>query len=205
VELLAYPLRVDNVEVQLDLTEALPVLWADPHQLHQVVVNLVSNAHDAMCQIAGPRRLSVRTRHDPRQGRIRLEIADTGPGIPPEVQRRLFEPFVTTKPAGKGTGLGLALCRGIVEGHGGSIRAESRTGQGAIFVVELPVQAPPEEERQSAGPEAEPAIKGRRILVVDDEPEVAGTLAECAHRRRPSGGHGGQRGYGPRPVPGADV
>ncbi|MBI3029234.1 MAG: PAS domain S-box protein [Candidatus Rokubacteria bacterium] len=178
VELLAYPLRVDNVEVTLDLAEELPALWADPHQLHQVVVNLVSNAHHAMRDMESPRRLTLATSYEHNRGWVNLEVRDTGPGIPPEIQRRIFEPFFTTKPVGQGTGLGLSLCRGIVEGHGGIIRVESQPGQGALFVVELPAEAPPRAEPEAARPEAQRPIPGKTILVVDDEPEVAGILAE---------------------------
>ena len=178
IELLAYPLRLAEVEVRLDLAKDLPLLLADPHQLHQVVLNLVSNAHHAMRETPPPRRLTVSTRSDPQRVRALLEVADTGPGIPLEIQARIFEPFFTTKPPGQGTGLGLSLCQGLVEGHGGSIRVESQPGQGAIFLVELPVGALP-----AVGPEARPgkvlpSIRGKVILVVDDEPEIAGVLAE---------------------------
>jgi signal transduction histidine kinase len=178
VELLAYPLRVDDVEVKLDLAEDLPILWADPHQLHQVVVNLVTNAHHAMLETASPRRLALATRYDLAQGRVSLEVADTGPGIPREIQARIFEPFFTTKPPGQGTGLGLSICQGIVEGHRGTIRVESEPGQGAVFRIELPVEAPPVVKPEVQAGEMLPPVRGKTILVVDDEPEVAGVLAD---------------------------
>ena len=178
VELLAYQLRVDDVEVDLDLGDGLPELWADPHQLHQVVINLVSNARDAMRETAPPRRLTLATRHDPSRARVTLRIADTGPGMPPEVQARIFEPFFTTKPAGQGTGLGLSLCHGIVEGHGGVMHVESQPGQGATFVAELPVETAPPSQPEALSEETLPLVTGKAILVVDDEPDVAGVLAE---------------------------
>ncbi|MBI3325345.1 MAG: hypothetical protein HYZ81_01385, partial [Nitrospinae bacterium] len=138
VELLAYPLRVDNVEVRWELADDLPPLWADPHQLHQVAVNLISNAHQALRESSPPRWLTLTTRTDLSRGRVVLEVADTGPGIAPEIQTRIFEPFFTTKPPGQGTGLGLSLCQGIVVAHGGTIGVESQVGQGTVFVVELP-------------------------------------------------------------------
>jgi signal transduction histidine kinase len=143
VDLLAYPLRVDNVTAVLDLDPALPALWADPHQLHQVVVNLVTNAHQAMRQSDPPRTITLATRLDPARGRVVLTVADTGPGIPPPIRRRIFEPFFTTKPPGQGTGLGLSLCQGIIEQHRGTIEVENPPGRGAVFRIELPVEAPP--------------------------------------------------------------
>ena len=178
VELLAYLLRVNNVEVSFALAEDLPALWADSHQLHQVVVNLITNANQAMQEGAGPRRLTFTTRSDAERRRVIIEVADTGPGIPPAVQKRIFEPFFTTKPAGQGTGLGLPMCQGIVEGHGGSIRVESAPGHGARFVVELPVELPPVQDSEAPPTPAQPRRRGGRILVVDDEPEVARLLEE---------------------------
>ena len=178
VELLAYPLRVDNVEVTLDLAADLPPLWADPHQLHQVVVNLVTNAHHAMRETPSARRLTLATRVDPARLRISLEISDTGPGVPPELQARVFEPFFTTKPPGQGTGLGLSLCQGIVEAHEGAIIVESPPGRGATFRVELPVGAPPAATRDAPAAAPSALIRGKTILVVDDETEVGEVLAE---------------------------
>jgi two-component system NtrC family sensor kinase len=182
LELMAYALRVDNVEVVLDLSPELPALWADPHQLHQVVVNLISNAHHAMRErpLPHPRRLTLRTRPDGE--RVTLEVGDTGPGVPPEVRPRLFEPFFTTKPVGHGTGLGLSLCRGIVESHGGRITLESEPGSGATFRVELPIQAAPPGAGGGAGAPAGPLPQDRRILVVDDEVEVARLIADLLER-----------------------
>src|SRR5205823_3318155 len=129
VELLAYELRVANVDVRVDLPDDLPLVWADGHQLRQVAVNLIANARQAMLDTPPPRRLSLAARSDDSSRSVRVEIADTGPGIPQEIQARIFEPFFTTKSEGEGTGLGLALTRGIIEGHGGTIRVESRPGR----------------------------------------------------------------------------
>ena len=176
VELLAYPLRVDNVEVRLELADDLPTLWADPHQLHQVVVNLITNAHHAMHGNASARRLTIRTRA--ADARVSLGVADTGPGIPPEILGRIFEPFFTTKPVGQGTGLGLPLCQGIIEGHGGILRVASRPGEGAVFTIELPVVTAPAGDAKRPAIAARALPPGRRILVVDDEPDVAGVLSD---------------------------
>ena len=148
--------------MDLRLAAELPRLWADPHQLQQVLVNLVTNAQQALREVAAPRQLTLTTRWDPARTRVTLEVADTGPGMPPEIQARIFEPFFTTKPPGVGTGLGLPLCQGIIEGHGGTIGVTSQPGQGTTFRVELPVgvvPAPPpvpaaEDEALSPSPAA---------------------------------------------------
>ena len=177
VDLLAYPLRSGGVEVVQDLAADLPVLWADPAQLHQVIVNLMTNAQQAMRASAPPRRVTLSARYDRPRAVVRLIVSDTGSGIPHEIRTRIFEPFFTTKPEGQGTGLGLPLCRSIIESHGGTISAESDVGQGASFVIELPVvpvsEPPPADER------LEPtAGRGLTILVVDDEPEVGEVLGD---------------------------
>ena len=141
LQLLVYMLQVDDIAVELDLAPDLPTLWADPHQLHQVVLNLVTNAHQALHEVPAPRRLTLTTRHDPAGPSVSLKVADTGPGIPPAIRARLFEPFFTTKPLGLGTGLGLPLCQGIIEGHDGTISLQSQSGHGAVFLIELPVKA----------------------------------------------------------------
>ena len=181
VELLGYPLRVDNVEVSCVLDSALPPLWADGHQLGQVFVNLISNAHHAMRASSGPRRLRITTGAEPSGGTLFVEVADSGPGVPPDIRAKLFEPFFTTKPPGEGTGLGLYLCQEIVGGHGGSLALVDRPGMGAVFRIELPVVT----EFAAAPAEAEPEASraaGKTILVVDDEPEVAEVLAEMLAR-----------------------
>ena len=180
VELLAYELRTDNIEVVFDLADDLAVLWADAHQLHQVIVNLVANAHQAMRRTAAPRRIRLTTRRDRARARVQLEIADTGPGIPHDIQARIFEPFFTTKPPGQGTGLGLSLCRGIIEEHGGTLGVESEPGHGATFRIELPLLTRPASAPEAVSqPLAPLEIAPKRILVVDDEPGVAGVLAEA--------------------------
>jgi two-component system NtrC family sensor kinase len=179
-ELLAYELRTSGVEVQLRLAEALPTLHADGHQLHQVLVNLIANAHQAMRQAPAPRRITITTIHDADVQRVRLTIADTGPGIPADVRAKIFEPFFTTKPPGEGTGLGLSLCRGIAEEHGGTLAVDSEPGRGAEFVLELPATVPAGTAVQTAEPPAR--VSPKAILVVDDEPEIAATLAEALER-----------------------
>jgi len=198
LELLGYELRTGGIEVRQELAPDLPVLWADPHQLHQVVVNLLVNAQHAMAGIKSPRVLTLSTSASPDRQRVALMIEDTGPGMSAEIRARIFEPFFTTKPVGQGTGLGLSLSAGIVESHGGTIAVESDAGKGARFRIELPVVAPPTDrlDGRSAEPSVEhagaqgdaggtdtPAGRSRpRILVVDDEPDVAELVADLLRR-----------------------
>jgi signal transduction histidine kinase/CheY-like chemotaxis protein len=177
VEVLAYALKIDDVEIILRLSDG-PALWADPHQLEQVVVNLLTNAHQAVRHGPRPRRITVTTRYNHAADRITLQVADTGTGVPSELRRRIFEPFFTTKPPGQGTGLGLSLCRGIIEGHGGVIRVEDAPGTGAVFVVELPLGAPLTSPAETDEAEAGVAIPTRSILAVDDDPDSARLLVD---------------------------
>ncbi len=114
-----------------------------PHEIEQVLFNLVNNAVDAMGESAnGDKRIYVRTWiHGER---VHLSVEDTGPGIPEELQKRVFEPYFTTKSADKGTGLGLPVVRQIVEAHGGLVSVKSREGCGTVFTVSLPAAAPEE-------------------------------------------------------------
>jgi two-component system NtrC family sensor kinase len=177
LDLVGYALRTDGVEVTLELADDLPVLWADVHQLHQVLVNLITNGHHAMRDKSELRVLTIKTESDPSKSRVSLSIADTGPGIPPAVRARIFEPFFTTKPAGQGTGLGLSLCQGIVEAHGGSIEVESEMGMGTVFTIQLPVTTP-DRPPEAKVPEVVDSSIAKRILIVDDEPDVADLLAD---------------------------
>jgi PAS domain S-box-containing protein len=180
--LLAYALRVDDVEVHQDLADDLPPLWADRHQLHQVLINLITNAHQALRETPAPRRLGLTTCYDSLASLVILEVADTGPGIPPELQERIFEPFFTTKPPGVGTGLGLPFCRGIIEGHGGTLSVESQVGRGAVFRIKLPVEAIPVTEPTTPVPESLPPAQGKAILIIDDEPGIVSALAYLLRR-----------------------
>jgi len=178
VELLGYQLRTAGLEVQLVLAPNLPPLWADPHQLHQVLVNLIANAQHAMREHPAPKRLTITTREDRPRGQVVLEVADTGPGIAAEVQAKIFEPFFTTKEPGEGTGLGLSICRGIVESHDGTLTVRSEPGGGAVFEMALPVGTATATAPQEPAPEPAASTGGRTILVVDDEEQVRGLLIE---------------------------
>ena len=176
----AYEQRVTNITVIDALAAGLPAVFADAHQVQQVLLNLVINAEQAMLSTNGRGLLVVRTWHDAQRECVILEINDDGPGIADDVQSKIFDPFFTTKEVGKGTGLGLTVAYAIVNEHGGRIRLESRPASGASFFVELPVSGgrlpstPAPRQRQTSA--AVPAHAS--ILVVDDEAALA--AAVCA-------------------------
>jgi two-component system sensor histidine kinase/response regulator len=183
LELLAYELRNDNVEVVLSLADDLPMLWADSHQLQQVLVNMVTNAHHAVRQRpADARMITITTRSDSALRRVHIEIADTGPGISAEIRGRIFEPFFTTKPVGQGTGLGLSLCRGIVEEHGGTINLESEPGRGTKFDITLPVTVRPASTDTPSATDTALPVGAKTILVVDDERDLGEILVKALER-----------------------
>jgi len=134
----AHRLQAEHIALITDLEEGLPSCYADRHQLQQVWLNLILNAEQAMLGAHGGGLLTIRS-FARDANTIHVEFVDDGPGIPNEIMGQIFDPFFTTKGVGEGTGLGLAVCFGIVRAHGGRIWAESRMGQGATFVVELPV------------------------------------------------------------------
>jgi two-component system, NtrC family, sensor kinase len=126
-------LEDSGIDVVTEL-EDCPTVWVDENQIRQVLLNLVQNAEQAMSETPGPRVLTLRLGED--GGRVRIEILDTGPGIPVGTLPRIFDPFFTTKRTG--TGLGLWVSLTIVEQHGGQLTAHSRPQGGAAFVVTLP-------------------------------------------------------------------
>ena len=176
LELRGYELRVRGIDVRREYDESLPDTMADAHQLQQVFLNLITNAEQAMEQRDGHHhRLTVRTR---RTGEtIRIEVEDTGAGIPANLIERIFNPFFTTKPTGSGTGLGLSISLGIVREHEGRIWAENQPQGGARFIVELPVTMPrPSGEHAAAAPVTTKGSDSLRVLVVDDEASVRVSL-----------------------------
>lgn len=187
VELLAYGLRTGGIETTCDIPKDLPPLVADGDQLHQVFVNLVINAQQALHDAPMPRLLTVKARHDERRRELVTTITDNGPGIPDAIRNRIFDPFFTTKPVGVGTGVGLAISRGIVEAHGGTLTLLTAEGRGATFEIRLPLG---EVGSHVAGTNGTGGIKDdpkeplirRRALVVDDEEGIASVLSEILLR-----------------------
>ncbi|MFQ5627993.1 MAG: ATP-binding protein, partial [bacterium] len=171
-----------TIKISENLDDDCKAVLADPSQMHQVVMNLCTNAYDAMRDNGGLLEISVESVHvdtglkrelpNLRTGNhIRLMVKDTGPGIQSNAIEQIFEPFYTTKPVGHGTGLGLSVVHGIVMSHDGEVKVSSQAGEGAIFQVYLPSISTPVWE-----PAREVDIpKGSKehILFVDDEKEIA--------------------------------
>jgi PAS domain S-box-containing protein len=178
----AYEQKVSNVQVIEALSNGLPEVFADGHQIKQVLLNLVINAEQACLAASGRGTIVVRTSYDSDRGSAVLEVNDDGPGIAEDRQGRVFDPFFTTKEVGQGTGLGLTVAYAIVQEHSGRIWLTSSKGQGASFFVELPVSgqhlnAPA--ARAAQQPVSLEAFKGLRVLVVEDEPALAVAVSEA--------------------------
>ena len=194
LELRGYVLRTANIEVIRRYDQSLPAMMLDPGQMQQVFLNLIVNAEFAMKKVHGRGRLTVSTE---RVGdRVVITIEDDGGGIPADVRSRLFQPFFTTKEPGEGTGLGLSLSRGIVAEHGGTIDETGLPGIGARFVIDLPIiteTGKADDVGQDNEPAPPTAVRGYRILAVDDESAVRAyikaRLDSLGHRTEVTGDH----------------
>lgn len=136
--LISHQKRGENIDIVLEIDPDLPPVKADGGQLQQAIIALSTNAIDAMPQGG---TLTFRAKANPK--RVSVEVEDTGVGIPPEDLSRIFEPFFTTKEVGEGTGLGLAVCYGIITDHGGRLSVRSNLGRGTTFTILLPVSSKP--------------------------------------------------------------
>jgi signal transduction histidine kinase len=133
--------KLDAQGVRLDLRVAdVPLVMADEVQLELALLNLVTNSLDAMPSGGVTSMTASRT----AGGNVRIDVADTGTGIAPDLLPRIFEPWVTTKASGRGTGLGLSITREVVADHGGTITVKSEVGAGSAFTIELPAASAPE-------------------------------------------------------------
>jgi signal transduction histidine kinase len=163
-----------SVALETAVDEEVVPVFADPHQLEQMIMNLVVNARDAMPDGG---RVSVRVcaaASGAGAPGVRISVEDTGTGIPADVREKMFDPFFTTKEGGRGTGLGLATVKNIVEEYRGTIDVESEAGRGAAFHVWLPASDRPE---ATAAPERSPGSErrrggGERLLLADDDPAI---------------------------------
>jgi signal transduction histidine kinase len=171
-----------TIDIHFDIEHQVDLILADPTQVHQILMNLSTNASQAMEQTGGSLKIILRDRELSRQdlchqpdippGRfVELAIGDTGPGISPEIRNKIFDPYFTTKEAGKGTGMGLAIVHGIVTGYGGFITCESELGKGTTFRVFFPAIEKAIVTEVKSIDAAPPGTE--RILFVDDEDTLA--------------------------------
>ncbi|MEI6643195.1 MAG: PAS domain-containing protein [Novosphingobium sp.] len=180
-ELTEYQMRAANVALELHLAGDLPPIKADPDQLHQVIVNLLTNARQALEDKHGDRVIAITS--SVRENEIRLSIADNGKGIDAATRDRLFDPFFTTKAAGQGTGIGLSYSLGIIQAHGGTITVEDAAtpaAVGTVFVITLPIET--STDKSTAPASVQTAKAKGRALIIDDEEDVAETLADMLAR-----------------------
>lgn len=172
IELKSYEMKVDNIDIKCDLDQTLPITLGDSHQLQQVFLNIINNAHQAMvfCNRGGC--LKIKTYR--KESTLFIEFRDNGPGIANENMIKVFDPFFTTKEVGKGTGLGLSLSYGIIKDHGGYIQVWSKEGEGATFTIELPliIDNGIVKKTKTVDSVYYPCIKDCDILVIDDEETV---------------------------------
>lgn len=181
LEITAYGVRAAGITVTTRLGQNLPTVWIDPDQVNQVLTNLILNAKHVLENHDGEKRLHISSSYRKKGNEVVIKVRDTGPGIAPEIRSRVFEPFFTTKEVGAGTGIGLAFCHRIMEFHGGRIKLESTPGDGAAFMLRIPVSSPGATLPQSSDSGVDrPAYL--KVLVVDDEEDVTEILNEILTR-----------------------
>lgn len=176
-----------DIELDLQLDDVPPVL-GHPAELREVLTNLVLNAVDALPK-GGRITLQLRRTHEA----VVIEVVDTGVGMAADVRVKCFEPFFSTKGL-DGTGLGLSVCHGIVERHGGRFEVDSAPGHGTTFAIHLPIAA----ETPSDEPhEPEPPLPSRRVLYIDDDPRLRVVIAEMLGRlgQQVDVAEGGEKGF----------
>ncbi len=175
-----------HIKIEMNLAADVPAVLADPTQIHQVTMNLATNAQHAMEGRPGiltvnldsfqPDENFIRMHPEFRPIQyVRLTVADTGHGMEASTLERIFEPFYTTKPVGKGTGLGLAVVHGIMQSHEGNIAVESQVGRGTTFELYFPAQKPDAAVAESAIFNV-PCGQGQKVLLLDDEPILTTVL-----------------------------
>ncbi|MFZ5718020.1 MAG: ATP-binding protein [Pseudomonadota bacterium] len=165
-----------ETHVAIDVPDALPAVRGDAHQLAQVVINLVTNADQAIRSSGVGDTIRISAHATPGSAAVEFSVSDNGPGVPEAIRGRIFDPLFTTKEVGQGTGIGLAFCHRVVTAHEGAIRLEAGE-PGATFVVSLPVARDVEATSQETIA-SESGQSHARVLIVEDEPAVADLISE---------------------------
>ena len=193
LDLVSYRFTIDEISIGGRLDPELPTVVGDANRLEQVIVNLLSNALDALRGVKPPRHLNVDTFIDDTGGRVCVTVADNGPGVAPEIGQRLFRPFASTKGM-RGTGLGLYISRQLVREAEGELdlvkHAEPGPGGGAKFLVWLPTAREAVPTAPAAAPQAPPvpaappkSLAGIRVLLVDDEELIRRPMGRFLSKR----------------------
>ena len=186
----SYHLTTLNITVNLELDENNPKTWANGSEMQQMLLNLLINAEQALTGVTGRRAITIGTSSS-GEAYVRLQVADTGAGVPPDIKEKIFDPFFTTKPVGTGTGLGLSICYGIVHDHGGRIWLDSKASQanggGAVFTIEL-LRDARSQQRQTPPPVPTPAAARSHdgalsVLLIDDEEGLRRAVLSFLKRR----------------------
>ena len=189
LDLVSYRFGIDEISIEGRLDPELPTVVGDANRLEQVIVNLLSNALDALRSVKPPRRLTVDSYTDDTGGRVCVTVTDNGPGVAPEIAQRLFRPFASTKGI-RGTGLGLYISRQLVREAEGELDLVKLPQQGARFLVWLPTAREPVPTRPAVTPTAPRAtpvpklsLEGVRVLLVDDEELIRRPMARFLTKR----------------------
>jgi signal transduction histidine kinase/ActR/RegA family two-component response regulator len=183
IQLREFQQSVENIVVTTEFADDLPFAWGDPHQVEQVILNLIVNAEDAIKEAQRrPGSIDVKTYMD--NGRIHMTVTDNGSGIHARDMARIFDPFFTTKERNRGTGLGLSICAEIVKDHGGELYAWSTHGSGSTFTLELAIRnrIEPAEPMPVLEPQGR-SLRNKRILVIDDEVHITQLIFDVLIRQ----------------------
>jgi signal transduction histidine kinase len=177
VEMLNYQFAKRNISIKTDVDPDVGRIWGDGAQLGQVLINILMNAQQSMTGADGDKEITIVAGPGNAHGSVAITVTDTGPGVPGEIRHKIFDHFFTTKPEGRGTGLGLAFCKSVIEAHGGTIDVKGVEPHGAEFVIELPSTTRAEENVLGRAHPRRSLCK-LRVLVVDDEEPLATSIAE---------------------------
>ncbi len=176
---------VEQRPLEIELPTTLPTIRGNKNQLLQALLNMIRNAEDAVGALPTERRaITIRAHHE--RDVVHIAIVDRGPGVPPKLREKLFEPFYSTKPTVEGTGLGLTVVQSVASGHSGRVALEETPGGGATFVLTLPVHVEGTTPAATNGAASEAAslslLHGRRLLIADDEAAIRKVFERVAER-----------------------